>query len=253
MRRRILCSPHILPANPRKKPLTRDQVAKKQQKAVDFLDNVVGENEVGQTGKTGRERADEINNESVEAYAERKGIVMENPSDLQLIEQALDQHMPPSATREDRSAAVEAARESLVGAASEAEKVTAICDSVAESADQVLEQERQNQERQHRDLVLEIARIRRRDLVGWAEQQISPHLLHLSQQGEIDRDEWRDPDPELIEEVKAGLRELTGNESYDEARELVGELVGDYLFESEPDEEGEEDDQGEEFEDEEQD
>lgn len=245
MRRRVLCSPHILPANPRKKPLTRDQVAKKQQKAVDFLDNVVGENEVGQTGKTGRERAEEIRDESVEAYAERKGITLENPSDLQLIEQALDQYLPPSATLEDRRAAVEAARESLAGAASEAEKVTVICDSIAESADQVRERERQNQERQHRELVLEIARIRRRNLVGWAEQQISPHLLHLSQQGEIDRDEWLDPDPELIEEVKAGLRELTGEESYDEARGLVEELVDGYLFESEPDEEF--DENGEEY------
>jgi len=51
--------------------VTYDQVAKRQQKAVQFLRDVVGDDD----------RADEVENESVEDYADRKGLVIANAAE----------------------------------------------------------------------------------------------------------------------------------------------------------------------------
>src|SRR5438093_11184091 len=51
------------------KRLTREQVESRKEKAVRFTDNVLGD----------PDRADEIEDESPESYAERKGIEITNP------------------------------------------------------------------------------------------------------------------------------------------------------------------------------
>jgi hypothetical protein len=51
------------------KRLTREQVESRKEKAVRFTDNVLGDSD----------RADEIADESLESYAERKGIEITNP------------------------------------------------------------------------------------------------------------------------------------------------------------------------------
>lgn len=55
--------------NPRPKILTREQVAKKQEKAVRFVRDVVGDDAL----------ADEIESLTVEEYAERKRVQLANP------------------------------------------------------------------------------------------------------------------------------------------------------------------------------
>lgn len=52
------------------KRLTREQVESRKEKAVRFTDNVLGDSD----------RADEIADESVESYAERKRIEITNPN-----------------------------------------------------------------------------------------------------------------------------------------------------------------------------
>ena len=51
--------------------MTYDQVATRQQKAGQFLRDVVGDDD----------RADEVENESVEDYADRKGLVIANAAE----------------------------------------------------------------------------------------------------------------------------------------------------------------------------
>ena len=248
MARSVLRSPHILSCNPPKRSLTRDQVARKQEKAIDFLVNVVGDDEVGQTGKTGLELADDIRDLSVEAYADRKGITLQNPGDHQLIEQALDKYLPLTAPLQDRRRAIEVAREALEelsATAGEAESVETVCEAVSGIAEELREQERQEEERQRRKQELELARTKRHALLEYGKQRIEPYLLRLRQQGEIGKEEWLDPDPELFEEVEAGLREeLTGKESYEEVQQLAEKLVDRCLldFDDEEEEQDEDDD-----------
>ncbi len=103
--------------NPRRKALTRKQVEAKKEKAVRFLRDVVGEELVPRTDLTGEELADQIDSESVDEYAERKKITMENPlrTDREIIEHVLTTCLPPSAGREERHRAISAAREALEG------------------------------------------------------------------------------------------------------------------------------------------
>lgn len=54
----------------KRKPLTLDQIAARQDKAVAFLRNVVGD----------ADKADEIESLSVEEYADRKGFTIANPA-----------------------------------------------------------------------------------------------------------------------------------------------------------------------------
>lgn len=91
-------------ANPPRKVLSREQVEKRQEKAVRFLRDVVGDDEF----------ADEIEGLSTEEYAERKKITLANPqrSDREIIEHALSQ-LPDQASHEDRVRAIEKAREAL--------------------------------------------------------------------------------------------------------------------------------------------
>jgi len=247
--RRILRSPHILLANPPKKALTKDQVERRQEKAVDFLERVVGDEEVGQSGSTGLELADEISELSVEEYAERKGFTLENPSEHELIEQAVQRFLPLTVAREDRRSAVQAAREALgqlPKTAGEAARVAAVCEAVSEVADRVRERERQEEERQERQRGLDSRRSHRRWLIDEAKRHISSaYLYRLYSQGDVSREEWLRPDAGLLEDVEAGLgKELTGSESYEEARQLAEELADECLFDDEPEDVDGEDESG---------
>ena len=236
-------SPHTR-ENPPAKKLTREQVEAKQEKAVQFLRDVVGENEVGQTGKTGFELADEIEGLDADQYAERKGITLLNPSDHQLIEHVLSRQLPSWATREERQPAIEAARgalEELPPTAGEVEKLSAVCDAVAAVVEAMEKHKRQEEERQRRQLELEIAQRKRTSLIESAKQRVSLYLLGLYQQGEIERDDWLHPDQDLMPFVEDGLRdELTGSETYEEAQEVAEALVDEFLFEEEEEPEEEE-------------
>ena len=102
--------------------VTYDQVEARKEKAVRFLRDVVGDDD----------RADEVEDESVEDYADRKGLVIKNPqrrttdmangdtkADLQdAIDQAtqiLSDAYTPESSREDLAAAVGDALDALSG------------------------------------------------------------------------------------------------------------------------------------------
>lgn len=118
--------------NPRRKVLSREQVEAKQRKAVDFLRHVIGDDYVPNTDMTGHEHADEIEDMSLEAYAEKKRITLANP-DRQIIEHALKQ-LPLLATREERARAIAKARaalDALPPETSDADEIEAAREAVA--------------------------------------------------------------------------------------------------------------------------
>ncbi len=101
--------------NSRRNSLTWEQVQGKKDKAVRFLRDVVGDELVAHTDSTGDELADEIEAESVEAYADRKGITMANPlrTGREIIEHVLATYLPTDAAPEERRRAIAAAQKAL--------------------------------------------------------------------------------------------------------------------------------------------
>lgn len=128
--------------NPRRKVLTPEQAEVKKEKAVRFLRDVVGDNLISGTDSTGEELADEIERESLEEYAERKGLPMENPlrTDREIIEHVLATYLPSDASREERRRAISAAQQGLQELppdASDVDVLEAVTEAVQPVADQV--------------------------------------------------------------------------------------------------------------------
>lgn len=125
----------LVPCNPRRKVLSREQVEAKQRKAVEFLRHVIGDDYVPNTDMTGHEH--EVEDMSLEAHAEKKRATSANP-DRQIIEHALKQ-LPLLATREERARAIAKARavlEALPPETSDAEEIEAAREAVASIAEE---------------------------------------------------------------------------------------------------------------------
>ncbi len=128
--------------NPRRKVLTPEQVEAKKEKAVRFLRDVVADALVRGTDLTGEELAEDIEAESLGKYAERKGLIMENPTRTgrEIVEHVLTICLPAEANREERRQAISAAQQALQELppdASDVDELEAATRTVQPIADQV--------------------------------------------------------------------------------------------------------------------
>ncbi len=128
--------------NPPRKIFRPEQVQAKKDKAVRFLRDVVADKLVPGTDFSGEELADEIEAESLEEYAERKKITMENPlrTDFEIVQHVLSTCLPRSVSPEERRRAIAAAwevLEELAPEATELDELEAATRAVQPIADEV--------------------------------------------------------------------------------------------------------------------
>ena len=142
--------------------------------------------------------------------------------DRHLIESLVGQ-LPMGTTERDRSAFVRRSLEALSKldqSASELTRLQTIDDILQDVSAEIAERERTQRLVQQR-----------KTLARWGVSQIFSCLARLKREGELEPDvNLFELDRELSAEVETLLlEELNGEESYDDVRSLVGEIIDDLL------------------------
>jgi len=173
-------------ANPPRKVLSREQVEKKQRKAVAFLRDVVGDDDL----------ADEIYDLSVEEYAEKKRITLENPNrtDQEIIEHVLSE-FPPQVSREELVRARrlgQEALEELPPDATEIQELQTARDAIAPVADDCQQRLRSERLLPHVSIFLPLLSSERdeeegREIVGELLEELPASMADFEVQARIRR------------------------------------------------------------------